>query len=398
MRLGLLILLACVPAFTADPQIDALSASLLEMRKEPAKASGTRGATPQLTIAKHQLRDWVESRLPSLTERGDAGELERKLNSELRDAKLFCGEGQPQECPDWFLSGFLGNLSLQRRSGFLILQTAVGIECGFDESAYIYSRSPEGWRRIWQTEQTAYKEKEYKPQTIHAVLISPYNRGNDYLVLTLGSESWCASNWHAVYYRLYRMGPDLSASPLLDGGAGWANVSDDPPIRGSVTANDILVEFTGGSIDTGLLTREMVRHYVIDRDTVSRVAPLALRPRDFVDEWLTADWKESGRWSELENRRATRDWHTKLHKDFVGEEFTYPTMHCPGTPDLWQVGVEFSDPPTPIGTAPKSTYFLVRWRPPYDFTMVQVSDRPSPACSEEDRKADDEFRTLFPPQ
>jgi hypothetical protein len=39
-------------------------------------------------------------------------------------------------------------------------------------------------------------------------------------------------------------------------------------------------------------------------------------------------------------------------------------------------------------------YFLVRWRPPYHFTMVEVSGHPKPACTEEDREAD-EPRTLF---
>jgi len=277
MRLGLLVLLAfCRPALADDTQLDALRGSLVGMRKEPSASSGPRGATPQLTIAKHQLRDWVESRLSGLTQRGDEGELARKLNSELRDAKLFCGEGQSQECPDWFLNGFRGDLVLKRQSGFLILQTAIGIECGFDESAYIYSWSSEGWRRVWQTEQTIYAKKDYKPQTLDAVLLSPYSKGNDYLVLTLGHESWCASNWHAVYYRAYRMGPDLSARPLLEGGAAWANVSDDPPIRGSVTANDVLVEFTSSSIDGGILVRDAVQHYKIDHDTVRRVAPLAL--------------------------------------------------------------------------------------------------------------------------
>jgi hypothetical protein len=92
------------------------------------------------------------------------------------------------------------------------------------------------------------------------------------------------------------------------------------------------------------------------------------------------------------------EWHTKLHKEDVSGEFLYPTMHCPATPDLWQVGVDFGDRPTPIGAPPKGTYFLVRWRPPYEFTMVQVSDSPSPACSDEDRKADDEPLTLFPRQ
>ena len=84
------------------------------------------------------------------------------------------------------------------------------------------------------------------------------------------------------------------------------------------------------------------------------------------------------------------DAHEKLHKGFISGDFIYPTMHC-AEPDLWQVGVDFGDPA-------KGTYFLVRWRPPYHFTMVQVSDPASPDCTEEDSAADDEYRTLFPGQ
>jgi len=338
----------------------------------------------------------VESRLKGLTLDGDEGELERSLNAKLREVKLFCGANtaDQQPCPDWTLLGFLDSLKFRRSRGFLILQTAIGIECGFDESAYLYSWSDEGWRRVWQTEQNTYTDKAYKPQTIHAVLISPYNRANDYVVLTLGTEPWCASNWHDVYYRAFRLGPDPDAAPLVEG-AEWAFLADDPPIQGSVARNDVLVEFTIRGIDG---VRQAVRHYRIDADRVKRVDPLALSPRDFVDEWLTHDWRETTFWSESANRRSMRDWHSKLHKDFVSGRFIYPTRHCPTMPDLWQVGVDFSDPPAPIGVEPKGTYFLVRWRPPYQFTMVDVSDHPSPACAEEDRKADDEYRTLFPAQ
>ena len=193
------------------------------------------------------------------------------------------------------------------------------------------------------------------------------------------------------------MGADLQAGPLVDGDEeGY--VAYDPPIKGSVAQNEILVEFRVRSIDALVHNRAAVRHYKFEGDRLKRVDPLALSPRDFVDEWLNTDWREAAFWSESANRRSTRGSHSKLHKDFVSGEFTYPTMHCPSTPDVWQVGVDFNDPPTPIGAEPKRTYFLVRWRPPYQFTMMQVSDSPSAACAEEDRKADDETRTLFPAQ
>ena len=191
----LLLFALCWPGLAADtaPTLDAVRSSLIGMRGNALGSNGPRGATPQLTVAKHLLRDWAESRLPALSQSGDEGALERKLNAELRDAKLFCGAGAAdrQPCPDWTFLGYLNDLKFRRSARFLILQTSVGIECGADESAYLYSWSGEGWRRVWQTEQNTYTKDAYKPQTIHSVLISPYNRANDYIVLTLGSESWC---------------------------------------------------------------------------------------------------------------------------------------------------------------------------------------------------------------
>jgi hypothetical protein len=365
------------------------------MRPKQVGFGDTRGATPALTVVKHQLRDWAEARLKGLPRDGSEAEFQTKLNTELRDADLFCGkksEGH-SECLEGMYLGFLEDLKISRLREFLILQTGVGIGCGFDESAYLYSWSDDGWRRAWQTEQDTYTKEGYKPQRLQSVLISPWNKQNDYMVLTLGTQDWCASNWRDVYYRAFHLGPDMDAAPLVEG-SDWAALFDDPPILGSVARDDVLVEYTIASIGGG--AREAIRHYKIDSGGATRVDPLALRPRDFVDEWLAHDWLEAAHWSEDANRRAMLNWHENLRKRSGGGEFIDPTMHCPVRPDLWQVGVDFSDPPTPIGVTAKGTYFLVRWRPPYTFRMVAVSDRPDPRCTEEDREDDDELRTLFP--
>jgi hypothetical protein len=224
-------------------------------------------------------------------------------------------------------------------------------------------------------------------------LISPYNRENHYLVLTLASESWCSSNWHRVYYRAFRLGPDLQAAPLVSGAEYAYLGSHDPPIQGSVGADDVLVEFTVGSIDSSVHSREAIRHYSITKNGVRREDPLALSPRDFVDEWIVSDWRESARWSEEANRPSMLQWHDKLKK--MTGEFIPPTMHCRNNPDLWQVG--FGDAQLSTDTELRGAYFLVRWRPPYRFGMVEVNDRPWPSCTDRDPKADAP-RTLFPVQ
>ena len=79
-------------AAPADAKLDALRATLASMRgtQQPNIQKGApRGATPLLTTAKHQLRDWVGSRLPELGERDNPGAFESRLNSELRAAGLM---------------------------------------------------------------------------------------------------------------------------------------------------------------------------------------------------------------------------------------------------------------------------------------------------------------------
>ena len=211
-------------------------------------------------------------------------------------------------------------------------------------------------------------------------------------MLTLGSYPWCSSNWQGVYYRLFPLGRDLEPAPIVNG-SEYAYVGrHDPPIQGSATTDDLLVEFTVGSLDPGLTSREAIRHYKIKGGSAKRTDPLALSPSDFVDEWLTTDWKESASWCEPTNRSSMTAWRQRL-KD-APTEFMFPTMHCLQRPDLWQVALDSSGTQS---TQPKPTYFLVRWRPPYRFRMVSVGDKPWPGCTEKDAAADQD-RTLFPVQ
>lgn len=76
-----------------------------------------------MTVVKHQLRDWVELRLRTLAERGDATELERALNADLRKEKLiFNDDDPPGAVVDlWNLLEYAEALRLQREGVFLVL-------------------------------------------------------------------------------------------------------------------------------------------------------------------------------------------------------------------------------------------------------------------------------------
>jgi hypothetical protein len=384
-------------ASAQDAQLTGLRATLETLHSQAAAATvETRGATPELTVAKHQLRDWIEVQLGSLKDFTEERAFENQINESLKAAG-FMAAGDDQN-----LLGSLGEVGLSTESGLLIVTTAVGILCQYDESAYGYKRVNDRWQRVFESEQNDYSPKKYAPQSIVSAYVwQAFRRGQEdepTFVMTLGNEWGCASAWHPVYYRVWRI--DMSGSRLLIDDSEFAWLRAESFLVGSIHQDtmfedspiDVLVEFTRSSIDGGVHNREAARHYLISRDEVRRVDPVALSPRDFVDEWLTRPWSESATWS----APALQQWYRRFHEaDFVPGEFVSPTMHCQ-TPDLWQVAVRPYDAEKNYESQPE-VFFLIRWRPPYHFTLVNISNKPWPRCRQEDGEAD-AWRTLFSTQ
>src|SRR3954447_7216451 len=219
-RICCLLTLAALPGTgqTQDVRLNALKATLESLRPHGSEHTESRGATPQLTLVKHQLREWIESRLPPELRPGDEAALATELNAALAHAKLFCDSNpgaHEGECPYPTYLGYLEAVELHWQGEFLIVQTAAGIQCGYDASAYIYERTATVWRRNWESEQSDYRENLYAPQNLLSVQVSALAEKNDFLVLTLGTHPWCTSNWRPVYYRIWRMSPLLAAPKLL---------------------------------------------------------------------------------------------------------------------------------------------------------------------------------------
>jgi hypothetical protein len=397
----------------AGTPLDDLHALLAPMRAQPSGMSGKmRGASEQFSMMKDQLRNWIESRLAGLGADGDEAVLALRLNDELRQADLSCrkppdrdGISDAPACVGGTSEdselGFLNDITIQRQSygygdEFLIVQTGLGIVCGFDESAYVYQWKDRHWQLTLTSEQDVYTEVSYKPQKIYSVLVSTSAGEKDHrhLVLTLGMLPWCSSNWQAIYYRLWRTSEgQTDPKPLLDR-QEYNYRGREPPIEGSVGPNDALIEFQGGSIDfDDVFERPVVRHFQIDGDDVKQIAPIALGPRGFTEEWLTHDWRDSGAWTEASARDALRKWHQKLHADHLTGHFDPVALRCARNADLWQIGFGIGQ----SDTEQRPVYFTVRWTPPYRFEMAAVAAKPRPDCATADPDAE-ATKTLFPVQ
>jgi hypothetical protein len=355
------------------------------LRALPPDRLGERGGAPELTVAKHLLRDWVEASLAPVDNAVDARQLEQPLNDRLRAADLTCenvSDPHGKRCDDqadgplFSARGYLGSIRvmLPETGGRLVLTTAVGIECGYDESAYVYERRDGAWHRIFESERNDYTKDGYRPQNFEQVLVSPKESGKQPLVLTTGISPWCSSNWQAVYYRLFRVTPDQVAAPaLLDREEGiYAGV--DQPVRSSLGRDEALIEFQDRSIDLDVFTRTVVRHFRVGPDdTIVRAGPYALTPRAAVDEWLVRPWGEAALFTDPASRPRLASRHRWLHKHSVAAEYSEDGGRCRSDPTLWVIGI-WPD------KSPHTLYFRLRWIAPFDFTVLDIGRKPPAGC------------------
>lgn len=375
MKVILALLFLGLPLSAQDSGLAALRVTIMSMRQQPNASRQTRGATPELTTAKHQLRDWIESLLTKFAENGDEAALSETIHAGIRDAKLFCVDFNLECYPS--NRGFLDEVQVNRENGFLTVRTAVGIWCGYDYSAYVYRWTDNRWRRIWENEQNIYTEKNYRPQMLHAVQISDPDAGGNRLLMTLGSQPGCASAFQPVYYRVWPMNARYEVQkPILDG-SEIANVGSEPPVEGQVLPDDVFLEFTAGGTAYGE-SHKAVRHFEVRGGRARQVDPIAPTARDFVEQWLSAPWSQSAARSESP---SLQPWHAKLHRDDMMGDFPDPAMRCTSGMGLWQIGTHLHEGP--------KTYYLVRFKEPYHFTMAGVSDRPYPDCTIADPKGDE---------
>jgi hypothetical protein len=359
-RFGLILLPFC--ALAQDSQLAAIGDTVLGMRQFANDHQSVRGGIPEVTIAKQQIRAWIEAHLATFPQNGDAAALTGVFHNGLRDAKLFCDNDA--DCFPTAL-GFLDEIQVARQDQFLIAQTAVGtgVRCGYDYSAYIYQWKGGKWRRIWENEQNDYSANAYFPQILHSVQISDPDSGGNRLILTLGTRAGCLT-FKEVYYRVWSLGTPM---PLLDKSEILYD-EGDPPVVGTIQPEDVRIQFSAGGGDYGY-PHKAVRHFEIHSATVKQIDPIAPAPRDFVEEWLAAPWTESAARAESPD---LQQWHRRLHRDDDAGDFPDDPVNCANDPELWQIATHLQDGP--------KHYFLIRWHRPDRFTMLQISDQPIAAC------------------
>jgi hypothetical protein len=209
----------CSPANTP---LSAVNAKLADLRKLPTPRAEDE-FPPGFFAARDAVRDWLDLRLATMAEKDGDFEFTTKLNTELKTAKLLCPQCDSSMGSFSDASGYLGEVRLSRKGPLLQAMTQVGVQCGFDETAYLYRWSGTKWQRVWEsTEQP--RDGKYEPQVIDTVSVGEAQKDGPRLVSTLAHFPGCKSTWQPVYYRLWAMDGGLAAPQILVDERGVAPV------------------------------------------------------------------------------------------------------------------------------------------------------------------------------
>lgn len=381
----------------AAADLDDVRASLATMRNRAEMPAD--GLRPEFLTARDTLGAWIDARVADLPEKGDVRDVGRKLTAEIAAADLACEDTRPpgyNRCASpgtLDARGYLGLIEVVELQGFLIVQAEVGVACGFDETVYIYERTKAGWRRLFDTAQKSDTTGRYIAEQVQLVSfartakISP----DSVVFLVAGVHPVCGGAFRPVHYRVWHARPGVGADVIVDGRELNAYTGRrDPPVSARFEGDDLVVEMDVASIDPARHHRIAVRRFAVDAKTARRVAPYALTPRDFVEEWLRAPWTASSAWTRADARTALEAIHARAHESTAPARFSGATQRCEGNADAAQsgsvqVGVRF---------ASGEVFFRVKNDPAGAYEMLSADSAAAPACVKTDATLDSP-RSLF---
>ncbi|MCC6914135.1 MAG: hypothetical protein IT566_10570 [Rhodospirillaceae bacterium] len=374
----------------AAADLDVVRKALTPLRQSSAEANRM---PPTFIMARDGVRDWIETQLARFPQNGDTSAFSKALNAEIAAKDLACIEAKApgyNRCAspgEFNARGFLGAVEAERIRDLLIIQAEIGVACGFDEAAYVYEWAKVGWRRLIDTSQLP-ANGVYIPEQIQQVIFTnPANRPADALLLAVtGASPVCGAPVQAVHYRVWSAKRGGGSSLAVDGREGESLISRrDPAVSARFEDSEFLVEMNVRSMDAARRSRVAVRRFNFDGDYAKRVAPIALTPKDFVEEWLRAPWSVASAWTETRARETLAKIHGDAAANLTRAAFAGPPQRCDTEDDVVQVGVRF---------AAGEKFFRVKIGAAGAFEMRAADSEPSKTCPRPDAGLDTP-RSLF---
>ncbi|HVZ18716.1 MAG TPA: hypothetical protein VG897_16485, partial [Terriglobales bacterium] len=248
-----------------------------------------------------------------------ADQLHQKLVVSLQQSDIIVGYNESGS--DEGLYGVVEELSVKAPEGhsnMLVVQVKYAVACGSDSTLYVFEHTGTQWRMRIALEQNDYEAVAGALGFFDYVISPPDEQGNWYLLYaTIGN--WCTSNWHGITYRVITPGEDAYSPRTVFSDGDGVYIGEDNVYKLTANRNDFQVSYRSNhQLDSGLLIRTHVHHYTFS-PKLERIAPLAMSPNGFLDEWIHLAWPEAEKWTRNPTNYVHR-LHDLLQKAELGGE------------------------------------------------------------------------------
>src|SRR6267154_2632960 len=237
----------------------------------------------------------------------------------------------------------------QTRNGMHTAKLKLWIPCGSsdpDSAIYVFQGRGRKWDLVLATESDFNAIGEHQVSGMDYRISPPDSSGKWFVVVGHVPPS-CKRAADVLRYKALRPSSEPDKPTVLVSGRVAIDRSFDPAFR--IEAHEDWFAVTIGKTrklddEPGV---EIFRYDVSDKQAV-RIAPLALLPQDFLDQWTQLSWEESKRWSS--DLESLAEWHRKLNELTPGTAEIEAVRRCRGAEDGdqdWEVELSVAQAPNP---------------------------------------------------
>lgn len=169
------------------------------------------------------------------------------------------------------------------------------IPCGNDSILLLFQPSENKWKHVLTWKSSKYKEINGSLNNLEYAMSTPDDNGKWYVVAT-DSPARCSSCWGTQRFYVMEPNKEIVNPNILFQKKETSYQCDKGPTL-ATTSEGFKIGFLGRSIDSDKLTRTHVYNYKVKDGQFTRIQPIAMNPRDFVDAWINTEWEEASHWA-----------------------------------------------------------------------------------------------------
>jgi hypothetical protein len=246
----------------------------------------------------------------------------------------------------WDAYGEISNIDFEWVTGhdlpLLVVDTELWMPCGSDPYSMlsVFQERGRNWELILSTEADYITAAEHPDEAMQYV-VSPQDQSGKWFLGVATVFPTCRTGPDEIRFKVLRPGPS-SEKPLVlvDRRVTRSDRFSEPF---SITVDEDKFSVTLGK--ERMLDGESgisIFRFDVQGDRVLRVPPFALRPEDFLDEWVRSEWADVAPWTDKAKQADLEEWHGKLKAlayDSTEIEFVQSCAVGGQDESSWQIGL-----------------------------------------------------------